>query len=177
MQIVNKNYFELFDLPETYDLDVDRLTAQYHMLQLNYHPDKHSSASEKEKMSAQVSSSYINDAYETLNSPLKRAAYILAIKGKDTEKVDQSDLSMEVLVEQMELRESLGDLPKDETALQALEELKSNVQRKVNVKQVKFAKEIESDELSAAKKTFHELQFFSKLLAEIEEGEELRLGY
>ncbi len=177
MQIVNKNYFELFDLPETYDLDVDRLTAQYHMLQLNYHPDKHSSASEKEKMSAQVSSSYINDAYETLNSPLKRAAYILAIKGKDTEKVDQSDLSMEVLVEQMELRESLGDLPKDETALQALEELKINVQRKVNVKQVKFAKEIESDELSAAKKTFHELQFFSKLLAEIEEGEELRLGY
>ena len=177
MQIVNKNYFELFDLPETYDLDVDRLTAQYHMLQLNYHPDKHSSASEKEKMSAQVSSSYINDAYETLNSPLKRAAYILAIKGKDTEKVDQSELSMEVLAEQMELRESLGDLPKDETALQALEELKSNVQRKVNVKQVKFAKEIESDELSAAKKTFHELQFFSKLLAEIEEGEELRLGY
>ena len=177
MQIVNKNYFELFDLPETYDLDVDRLTAQYHMLQLNYHPDKHSSASEKEKMSAQVSSSYINDAYETLNSPLKRAAYILAIKGEDTEKVNQSDLSMEVLVEQMELRESLSDLPKDETALQALEELKSNVQRKVNVKQVKFAKEIESDELSAAKKTFHELQFFSKLLVEIEEGEELRLGY
>ena len=177
MQIVNKNYFELFDLPETYDLDVDRLTAQYHMLQLNYHPDKHSSASEKEKMSAQVSSSYINDAYETLNSPLKRAAYVLAIKGKDTEKVNQSDLSMEVLVEQMELRESLSDLPKDETALQALEELKSNVQRKVNVKQVKFAKEIESDELSAAKKTFHELQFFFKLLAEIEEGEELRLGY
>jgi len=158
-------------------LDVDRLTAQYHMLQLNYHPDKHSSATEKEKMSAQVSSSYINDAYETLTSPLKRAAYILAIKGKDTEKVNQSDLSMEVLIEQMELRESLSDLPKDETALQALEELKSNVQRKVNVKQVKFAKEIESDELSAAKKTFHELQFFFKLLAEIEEGEELRLGY
>ena len=177
MQIDNKNYFELFDLPETYDLDVDRLTAQYHMLQLNYHPDRYSSASEKEKMSAQVSSSYINDAYETLNSPLKRAAYILAIKGKDTEKVDQSDLSMEVLIEQMELRESLSDLPKDETALQALEELKSSVQGKVNVKQGKFAKEIESDELSAAKKTFHELQFFSKLLAEIEEGEELRLGY
>ena len=164
-------------MPETYDLDVDRLTAQYHMLQLNYHPDKYSVASEKEKMSAQASSSYINDAYETLHSPLKRAAYVLAIKGTDTEKVDQSELSMEVLVEQMELRESLSDLPKDETALQALEELKSSVQGKVNVKQVKFAKEIENDELSAAKKTFHELQFFFKLLAEIEEGEELRLGY
>jgi len=177
VQIANKNYFQLFDLPESYDLDTDRLTAQYHKLQLDYHPDKHSSASEKEKMSAQVAASYINDAYETLKSPLRRAAYILTIKGKDVERVNQSDLSMEVLVEQMELRESLSDLPKDETALQALEELKSIAQGKIQKKQLKFEKEIESGDLSVAKQTFHELQFLFKLLAEIEEGEELRLGY
>ena len=177
MQIANKNYFQLFDLPESYDLDTDRLTAEYHKLQLDYHPDKHSSGSEKEKMSAQVAASYINDAYETLNSPLKRAAYILTIKGKDIEKFDQSDLSMEVLVEQMELRESLGDLPDDETALQGLEELKNTAQGKIQKKQLKFEKEIESGDFSAAKQTFHELQFFFKLLAEIEESEEHRLGY
>ena len=177
MQIANKNYFQLFDLPESYDLDTDRLTAEYHKLQLDYHPDKHSSGSEKEKMSAQVAASYINDAYETLNSPLKRAAYVLTIKGKDVEKVDQSDLSMEVLVEQMELRESLGDLPEDETALQGLEELKNTAQGKIQKKQLKFEKEIESGDFSAAKQTFHELQFFFKLLAEIEESEERLLDY
>ena len=160
MQIANKNYFQLFDLPESYDLDTDRLTAEYHKLQLDYHPDKYSSGSEKEKISAQVASSYINDAYETLNSPLKRAAYILTIKGKDIEKVDQSDLSMEVLVEQMELRESLGDLPEDATALQTLEELKNTAQGKIQKKQLTFAKEIESGDFSAAKQTFHELQFY-----------------
>ena len=177
MQIANKNYFQLFNLPESYDLDTDLLTVEYHKLQVDYHPDKHSSGSEKEKISAQVAASYINDAYQTLNSPLKRAAYILTIKGKDVEKVDQSDLSMEVLLEQMELRESLGDLPKDDTALQALEDLKNTAQGKIQKKQLKFEKEIESSDLSAAKQTFHELQFLFKLLAEIEEGEERRLGY
>ena len=177
MQINNKNHFQLFALPESYDLDADKLMIEYHKLQLDYHPDKHSSASEEQKMAAQVAASYINDAYETLKSPLKRAAYVLTIKGKDVERVDQGDLSMEVLVEQMDLRESLSDLPKDDTALQALEELKSIVQGKVQKKQLNFEEEIKSDDLSAAKQTFHELQFLFKLLTEIEEGEELRLGY
>ena len=114
---------------------------------------------------------------ETLNSPLKRAAYILTIRGKDVEKVDQNDLSMEVLVEQMELRELLGDIPKDDTALQALEDLKNSAHGKIQKKQLKFAKEIESGDLSAAKQTFHELQFLFKLLAEIEESEERLLDY
>ena len=156
MQIVNKNYFQLFDLPESYDLDVDRLTAQYHMLQLNYHPDKYSVASEKEKMSAQVVASYINDAYQTLNSPLKRAAYILTIRGKDVEKVDQNDLSMEVLVEQMELRESLDELPSDETALPKLEDLKSVVQGKIKNKQIKIEESIATEDFSSAKNTYHD---------------------
>tara|TARA_B100000945_G_scaffold245140_1_gene201393 strand:+ start:35 stop:568 length:534 start_codon:yes stop_codon:yes gene_type:complete len=177
VQIANNNYFQLFNLPESYDLDTDLLKLEYHKLQLDYHPDKHSSGSEKEKMSAQVAASYINDAYQTLNSPLKRAAYILTIRGKDVEKVDQNDLSLEVLVEQMELRESLGDLPKDDTALQALEDLKNSAHGKIQKKQLKFAKEIESGDLSAAKQTFHELQFLFKLLAEIEESEERLLDY
>ena len=98
-------------------MDIDKLTAEYHRLQLEYHPDKQSGASDEDRVAAQLAASHINDAYETLKSPLKRAAYVLTIKGKDTESVDQNDLSMEVLVEQMELRECLDDLPSDETAL------------------------------------------------------------
>ena len=50
MQINNKNYFQLFALSESYDLDADKLMIEYHKLQLDYHPDKHSSASEEQKM-------------------------------------------------------------------------------------------------------------------------------
>ena len=177
MQLVKKNYFQLFDLSDSYGLDLDKLTAEYHKLQLEYHPDKQSRKPEEERLAAQLAASYINDAYETLKSPLKRAAYVLKIKGKDVEIVNQTDLSMEVLVEQMELRESLDELPKDETALAELDDLKSTVQKKIKNKQLKFGDWIKSDDLSSAKKTFHELQFLFKLLSEIEEGEELRLGY
>ena len=84
---------------------------------------------------------------------------------------------MEVLVEQMELRESLDELPSDETALPKLEDLKRIVQGKIKNKQAKFEDWVTTDDLSSAKKTFHELQFLFKLLSEIEEGEEVRLGY
>ena len=177
MQLVKRNYFQLFDLSDSYSLDLDKLMAEYHKLQLEYHPDKQSRKSEEERLAAQLAASYINDAYETLKSPLKRAAYVLKIKGKDVEIVNQTDLSMEVLVEQMELRESLDELPKDETALAELDDLKSTVQKKIENRQLKFGDWIKSDDLSSAKKTFHELQFLFKLLSEIEEGEELRLGY
>ncbi len=170
MQLAKQNYFQLFDLSESYGLDLDKLTAEYHRMQLEYHPDKQSGASEEDRVAAQLAASYINDAYETLKSPLKRAAYVLTIKGKDAESVDQNDLSMEVLVEQMEL-------PRDETALPKLEDLKSVVQGKIKNKQIKFEDWVAIDDLDSAKSTFHELQFLFKLLSEIEEGEEVRLGY
>ena len=49
MQLAKQNYFQLFDLSESYGLDVDKLTAEYHRLQLEYHPDKQSGTSEEDE--------------------------------------------------------------------------------------------------------------------------------
>ena len=177
MQIVDQNYFQLFNLPESYNLDSRTLLAEYHKLQLEFHPDKYSNSPESEKMSALSSASYINDAYETLKSPLKRAGYVLTLRGKDIANVSQEDLSMELLMEQMQLRESLDDLTKDDSALPKLEALKDNVQVKISEKQSNFHEDVVKDDLPSAKRVFHELQFLFKLLSEIEESEEIRLGY
>ena len=40
-----------------------------------------------------------------------------------------------------------------------------------------FSDFFEQGDFAAAKKVFHEMQFLFKLLAEIDTGEELRLGY
>ena len=42
----------------------------------------------------------------------------------DTESVNQNDLGMDLLMEQMQLRESLDELLKDESALPELDRLK-----------------------------------------------------
>ena len=95
----------------------------------------------------------------------------------DTESVNQNDLGMDLLMEQMQLRESLDELPKDESALPELDRLKKDVIEKLSDKQNGFAGEVEQGEYVCAKKIFHELQFLHKLLLEIEAGEEQRLDY
>ena len=177
MQQLNQNFFQLFDLSESFSLDVDHLSAKYRDMQSEVHPDKFAASPEQEKMRAVQMTSYINEAYSTLKSPIKRAAYILSLQGMDTESVNQNDLGMDLLMEQMQLRESLDELPKDESALPELDRLKKDVKERLSLKQNGFACEIEQGEYVCAKKIFHELQFLHKLLLEIEAGEEQRLDY
>ena len=177
MQQINQNYFQLFDLSESFDLDLEKLSEKYHARQVEVHPDKFSGATEKDKLRAVQLTSYLNEAYSTLKSPIKRAAYLLTINGLNVESVSQNDLGMDLLLEQMQLRESLDALPKDESALTTLSHLKSEVGEKLNLKQNIFSKEFASGELTQAKRIFHELQFLHKLLLEIESSEEQRLGY
>ena len=46
---LGKSYFELFDLPATFDLDVADLAARYRGLQRRFHPDRFASASEPQR--------------------------------------------------------------------------------------------------------------------------------
>lgn len=174
---INKNYFQLFNLSESCELELDSLAGIYRDLQSEVHPDRFANADEETKLQAIQSSSYLNEAYDTLKSPLKRAAYLLTLHQQDIEKVSQSDLSMELLMEQIQLREALEELPKDESALAELGRLKQEVTAKLELCHQNFADKYENKNYSSAKKIYHELQFLYKLLAEIDSAEELRLGY
>lgn len=177
MQHINKNYFQLFDLSESCELDLDSLAGNYRELQSEVHPDRFANAGEQEKLLAVQNSSYLNEAYDTLKSPLKRAAYLLTLHQQNIEQVDQSDLSMDLLLEQIQLRETLEEMPKDESALVDLARIKEEVTAKLELCHQNFADKIKKSNYDGAKKIYHELQFLYKLLAEIDSAEELRLGY
>ena len=138
MPISTQEYFALFDLPPSFALDERLLEQSYHRLQLENHPDKFSGEDEASKMRAVQVTSLINGAYETLKSPLSRAAYLLDQQGFDVEKVSQSDLDMDLLMEQMQMREALAELPKDSSSLPELETLKQDVKTKLNDRHAKF---------------------------------------
>lgn len=177
MSLIKQNYFELFAIPESFQLDLEQLASRYRALQSEWHPDQFAGAGEQERLRAVQMSSYLNQAFDTLKAPLSRAGYLLTLHGFDTAKVTQQDLGMNLLMEQMQLREALEDLPADESALDALETLRTEVDEKIEQCQDKFASEYAADSFLEAKKSFHELQFLVKLLKEIEIGEEQRLGY
>lgn len=177
MLSLEHNFFEIFDLPEAFDLDEKELGSRYHRLQSETHPDRFAGEEEEKKLQAVQLNSYLNEAYATLKSPLRRAGYLLQRRDIDPESVSQQDLDMELLMEQMQLRETLADLPKDESALPALDAMKVEAKRRIAEREAGFAEAFSADQLPRAKKIFHELQFIYKLLDETLQAEEQRLGY
>ncbi len=62
------NYFELFELPLSLNVDRKALSSKYFALQKKYHPDFFSNASEDEQAEVLEKSSLINKAYKTFNN-------------------------------------------------------------------------------------------------------------
>lgn len=95
-------------------IDLKTLRNEFIQLQAKAHPDRHP---QEMKRRAEATSARINEAYKTLQNPLKRAQYLLSLRGIDvaedeTAKVDDPDLLMEVLEtrEEIEAAEEEEDL-------------------------------------------------------------------
>ena len=127
-----KNFFDLFSLPTDFSIDLDTLEKKYFEFQKKFHPDKYGDKS-GDKSDEIEQSIAINEAYEVLSNPLKRAAHILRLNGLDVEndvvapKVDQA-----TLLEVFEMRES-GDLSAKDLSQKIkslLEEFSQNLENK-----------------------------------------------
>ena len=80
-----ENYFALLAVPQSYEVNQADLSRRYRDLQREAHPDRFAGASERERLRAVQYSSQINEAYETLVSPTRRAAYLLKLAGVDSD--------------------------------------------------------------------------------------------
>ncbi len=103
------NYFEIFNLPYSYDLNVEQLEKRYQKLSMELHPDFYISASSFEKKQSQESSTLLNQAFTTLQSPITRAEYLLKLLANDQHS-DQRKLPEGFLEKIFELQESLEEL-------------------------------------------------------------------
>ena len=73
------NYFQLFGLETQFTIDLAKLSTLYQTLQKKVHPDRFANASSQDQLLAVKKSTLINDAYQTLKNPLKRAQYLLCL--------------------------------------------------------------------------------------------------
>ena len=93
----DQDYFSLFKIPNDFEVDLAAVRETYLSFQRAFHPDQFTASSESEQLAALQISSLLNDAYETISSPIKRAAYLLSLSGVDVEQTSQNDLGMELL--------------------------------------------------------------------------------
>ncbi len=101
------DYFYLINIPASFDIDLGTLEIEYFKAQRQYHPDKFVGKSADKRNEALHKSMDINEAYDVLKNPLKRAQHLLErqgiIVGTDADTVKPNN---DVLMEIMELREN-----------------------------------------------------------------------
>ena len=75
------NDFALFQLPQQYAIDLPSLEQSWKALQRHAHPDMHAQADASAQRLAMQWSVRINEAYQRLKNPVKRAAYLCELLG------------------------------------------------------------------------------------------------
>jgi len=165
------NYFQLYDLPEQYSLDVNALRATYRDLQRKTHPDKFAHASQQEQLLAVQYAATINDAYDVLTCPLKRAMYMLKLKGFELDPQQSGAMDPMFLMQQMELREELEQVSHVDDPEAALEKISEQLENELDALQETFKEQIgglDGSGASAAQDTVKKMQFVVKVQTEVE---------
>lgn len=172
---LTQNYFEIFDLPTSYDIDLTELSTRYRKLQTAVHPDKFANASDLERRISMQQSALINEAYQTLKSPLLRARYMLQLKGVDLTNESSVNMDSEFLMQQMRLREALEqvrDAQDPEAKLLVIaKEIEQAIAEQITVVSRLF-KEDNADQLAKIADYVRRMQFMVKLQQEAETLEE-----
>ena len=107
-----KNAFQLFKLEERLNIDVRELRNEMHRLQRFYHPDKNMNLDWDGKPKKAFLSTLINESYQTLVDPYKRAKHLLEVKfNKNQVEVENAldglELDQEFLDRMMDVREQI----------------------------------------------------------------------
>ncbi len=168
---LSRNYFELFGLPVHYVLDPAALAERYRELQRVVHPDRYASGSEQEKRLALQQATQVNEAYETLRDPLRRALYLLELHGLDTNQETATTRDGAFLMQQMELREALAGVREADDPEARLDELMREIRKMIDSQVAQLAvlfEEASPESLAAAREAVSKMQFLNKLYNEAE---------
>lgn len=170
------NYFEIFGIENKFAIDLDKLTERYQAIQKSVHPDKFAHASAQEQALAVKKSTLVNDAFQTLKNPLKRAEYMLTIRGVDMPNEQASFNDSSFLMRQMELREMLAEVKYaddiDAAIFEVSQILEVEFEQLFREMQIQLKENTEQSN-KAACDNLRKLKFYQKLHVELDRLEDL----
>ncbi len=106
---LQSNDFELFGLAPNFAQERATIDARWKDLQREAHPDKFAAQGATAQRVAMQWSVRINEAYQRLKDPLKRAAYLCEMNGAAVDAENNTAMPSQFLMQQMEWREALDD--------------------------------------------------------------------
>lgn len=162
-----KNHFQRFGLPQSFKLDTAQLELAFRALQAQVHPDKSAHLSDVEQRLAMQRSTLVNEAYQTLKSPIKRARYLLSLHGVDTQEETNTAMPVDFLMVQMEWREAVADAVQRRDVA-ALEQQEARMKSGARELEAELAVKIDVEhDYGVAAQLVRKLRFMEKLAEEI----------
>ncbi|USE39009.1 Fe-S protein assembly co-chaperone HscB [Endozoicomonas sp. SCSIO W0465] len=171
---LTKNYFELFALPVSCQVDQQRLSSQYRALQRAVHPDRFAGGDDRQQRLSIQYASHVNEAFNTLKQPLSRAIYLLKLAGREVDMERNTIMDSGFLLQQMELREAVAEISSSSSPEQEVERLADQVNADLHryLQQFEgFWKSGAEQDLDQAEALVRKMQFMVKLAAELEQLE------
>lgn len=172
-----QTHFELFELPVSFEIDLQDLSQRYRELQRVVHPDKFVNASDRERRLSVEKAAAINEAYQILKSPQRRARYMLELQSVSFDDEKDTALDPAFLMEQIELREALSELSQTEDPMASLNNIMADIKKRITTVLLAIREGLEQEQLdetqkSSLKQLVHKMQFLNKLQQEAEYQEE-----
>jgi len=103
------NDFTLFGLVEAFDQDSAAIDGRWRALQADVHPDRFVSEGAAAQRIAMQWAVRVNEAYQRLKDPLKRAAYLCELHGAAIDAENNTAMPAAFLVQQIDWREALDE--------------------------------------------------------------------
>jgi molecular chaperone HscB len=167
------NYFQLYNLPVSFNIDKLAVKQAYFKLSKKYHPDFISNGTEAEKEEALQMSATINKAYKIFCNQDELIKYVLWFKENIAEE-EKYQLPNDFLMEVMELNESLTEAiaanNTDEIIKQKalIESFKQTILSEVEeLLQRETIEEINSNEWQKIKEYYFKKKYLNRILDSI----------
>lgn len=162
LPMVFTDYFKLFELPITFNIDLNLLDKRLFEKLQKFHPDKFIVSTDLEKRFSIENSNQINIAYKILKSPLLRTKYMLELQGVNTE--EAKNLDDEFLLETLEWREQLVEKKTANEVQSFLEQIKDSEKQMLSLLAELFNQSIYIEAL----KVYIRLKFIQRFKNEVE---------
>lgn len=157
------DYFDLFGLEAGVNVDILALEMAYLDLQKKTHPDHFALKSLTEQMQAIEFTALLNQAYETLQSPLKTAVYLLKQQGIDALPERGGDTPPQLMMKSFEMHECLDDIE----SLEALRAYKKQIEAEEKELIEALAADIRNASFAQAVEKTVELKFMATFFKEL----------
>jgi len=157
--------FELFGVPRRFAQERSALDARWKELQREAHPDRHAASGGAAQRQAMQWSVRINEAYQRIKDPMRRAAYLCELHGAPIRAEDNTAMPGDFLMQQMEWREALEETD----SLAQVEALEDQVRQARRVALERCADLIdEQQDFAGAARQVRALMFIARFAIDIE---------